>query len=260
MRNRNFQRGNFSEYSDEHKQKFFKDYQERRQRFRMLFGVGIAICGIGLMLRTLGILPYFSLDLSWPYILIIIGLLIGAKSGFRHNIWWLLIVVGIANIIPQFTIMGHPSRDLFWPALAICAGLSIAFRPSRKNCFPGKRMDSSISNESNMNIDITFGGKKEIVTSKDFKGGVVSVTFAGCEINLTQADFTEPEVVLDFRVSFGGVELIVPANWEVQNEISPSFGSVEDERTIHTATVAEAKKTLILRGSCAFGSIEIKSY
>jgi Cell wall-active antibiotics response 4TMS YvqF len=98
------------------------------------------------------------------------------------------------------------------------------------------------------------------VTSKDFKGGLVNVTFGGCEVNLVQAELTEPTAVIDLRVSFGGVELIVPSHWDIQNEIDPSFGSVEDERTIQTTTTTETKKTLILRGNCSFGSIEIKSF
>ena len=109
-------------------------------------------------------------------------------------------------------------------------------------------------------VDIVFGGRKEIVTSKDFKGGIVSVTFGGSEINLTQADFTEEQIVLDCRVTFGGVELIVPAHWEIQNNIVPSMGSVEDERMIYTGQTGDVKKKLILQGTCNFGSIEIKSY
>ena len=255
MHDRGFNRNNFRQY---HGHRFGN--QEHRQKNRVFFGIAIAIVGLALLLRTMGLLPFFSLDFSWPFILIIIGILIGIKTGFRRISSWILILIGIANLTPQFMFMGHPSRDFAWPALVIAGGLAIAFRPRRKDCFPRRPMDSSINTGNNLNIDVTFGGKKEVVTSKDFKGGAVSVTFAGCEINLTQADFSEAEAILDFRISFGGVELIVPSNWEVQNEVSASFGSVEDERTIHAATGNEPKKTLILRGTCSFGSIEIKSY
>jgi len=257
MRDHRFNRDRFNR--DDFRENF-RQYHERRQKNRVFLGITIAIIGLLLMLRTLNILPYFSLDFSWPFILIIIGVLLGIKSGFRNPGSWILIIIGIANITPRFTFMGHPSSDFAWPALIIVGGLMIAFRPRRKDCFPKRPMESSINTASNMNIDVTFGGKKEVITSKDFKGGAVSVTFAGCEINLTQADFPEAEAVIDFRVSFGGVELIVPANWEVQNEINSSFGSVEDERTIHASTGTDTKKTLILKGSCSFGSIEIKSY
>ncbi len=248
MRYRNYYRGDY------------KQFQEQRHRNRVFFGVIIAIIGLILMLTTMHVLPCIDLEMSWPAILIILGVLIGFKNRFHNNAWWILIVIGIANFTPQFMIMGRPSRDFAWPAILIIIGLAIALRPRRYKCNPQASVGTTINNESNLNIDVTFGGKKEVVTSKDFKGGTIAVTFAGCEINLAQADFTEPSIVLDCRVSFGGVELIVPSHWEVQNEISPSFGSVEDERTITTNPGYENRKILVLRGSCSFGSIEIKSY
>ncbi len=237
----------------------FKNYREHRQRNRVVFGIALAITGILLMLRTLRILPCITLEYSWPAILVILGILIGFKNNFRNNAWWILIIIGGTNMIPEFSIMGHPSKDFVWPMVIILSGLAIAFRPKKENCYGGHAMKSSVTTESTLNIEATFGGRKEVVTSKDFKGGTIAVTFAGCELNLTQADFSTSSVVLDCRVSFGGVEIIVPSHWEIQNEISPSFGSVEDERTIQTGT-NENKKILILRGNCSFGSIELKSY
>ncbi len=238
-----------------------KRFREHRQKNRVFFGILLALVGTGFLLRELDILPYYSLLVSWPFILIIIGVLIGIKNNFRRNAWWILIVVGLANLTPQFTIHGHQSSELVWPAAIIIIGLVIAFRPRKdKNCAPGYKLHSSVTSDSSLNIETTFSGRKEVVTSKDFKGGVVNVTFGGCELNLTQADFTEPTVLLFCQISFGGLEIIVPSHWEVQNEVNPSFGSVEDKRSISTPTSSDNKKILILRGNCSFGSIELKSY
>jgi hypothetical protein len=245
---------NFSRWDD-------KAFQEHRRRNRIFFGITIALLGVVFLLKTMGVLSWFDLEFSWPVVLIVVGIMIGVKNNFRRNAWWILILIGIANLVPQFTIMGKPSSHYVWPALAIVGGLMIAFRPRRDPaCYPRRGVESTITSESTLNIDVTFGGKKEVVTSKDFKGGLVSVTFAGCEINLNQADFQDSSVVLDCRVSFGSMEIIVPSHWDVQNEINPSFGNIEDDRTIQTAIAGENKKTLILRGNCSFGSIEIKSY
>ncbi len=250
MRNRNFSPEDL------------KEFQERRQKNRVFFGVAIALVGVALMLRTMGILPHFSLRLSWPIILIFVGLFIGLRHNFRNNAWWILMLVGGANLTPQFMLFGQPSTHFVWPAMIILIGLAIAFRPRQNRCTPGKRqyMDTTINTDTNLNVDVTFGGRKEIVTTKDFKGGVVSVTFAGCELNLAQADIVGTSAIIDFRVSFGGVELVVPSHWEIQNEVNPSFGSIDDKRTIQTAVVPENKKILILRGTCSFGSVELKSY
>ncbi|MBL7691658.1 MAG: hypothetical protein JNM41_08685 [Flavipsychrobacter sp.] len=227
---------------------------------RVFFGVALSLIGLGLLLKALGILPSF-VHFSFPVILIIIGLMIGIKNNFRNNSWWILMAIGLANAIPQFEIMGRSSKHLVWPLMLVIMGLMIAFRPKRKSkCYPQSVINSQITNDNKLMVDIVFGGRKEIVTTKDFKGGIVSVTFGGSEINLTQADFTDEQIVLDCRVTFGGVELIVPAHWEIQNNIVPSMGSVEDERMIYTGQTSDIKKKLILQGTCNFGSIEIKSY
>jgi hypothetical protein len=107
---------------------------------------------------------------------------------------------------------------------------------------------------------VTFGGHKEVVTSKDFKGGSISTTFGGAEVNLMNADSTDKTISLNMKVAFGGVELVVPSHWQVKNEISNTLGSVEDNRNIYTHGGGEEQTTLVLTGSCSFGSIEIKSY
>jgi predicted membrane protein len=226
----------------------------------VFFGIAVAIVGVVLLLRTMGIFPKIDFEMSWPVILIIVGALIGIKNNFRRNAWWILIFIGAVNLIPQFMIMGRPSGHYVWPTAIILVGIMIATRPRRERFGHMRTLHSTISTDDTLAIDVSFGGRKEVVTSKDFKGGAINCTFGGVELNLTQADFTTPSVIIDCSVSFGGVEIIVPSHWDIQNEVSPSFGSVEDERSIHTPASAENRKILILRGSCSFGSIEVKSY
>ncbi|MDR3680143.1 MAG: DUF5668 domain-containing protein [Flavipsychrobacter sp.] len=239
-------------------------HRHHNPRDKSIFGILLALIGVALLCKTFGLL-YFSYITTWPIILIVIGVLIGFKSSFRSPFGWILLVIGAANLTPQFYIFGHPSSALVWPALFIGAGIFIAVRSRRvpPYCMPNKDgvvMDTVTTAENTINIDVTFGGRKEFVTSKDFKGGSIFATFGGCEVNLMQADTTEKVMVIDVKISFGGVELIVPSNWQIQNEISPSFGSVEDERMIQPSQTTGDQKILLLKGSCSFGSIEIKSF
>lgn len=253
MRRNRFRNGN---WDDPQWQEQMKDMMERRQRGRIFFGVALAAIGIIWMLKlTLAIhLPGWMTE--WPFMMMVVGLLIGVKNGFRNSAWWILCLIGGANLIDDY----YPQyNDFILPGALILGGLAIALRPkTNRKCKPDFKMNNSISAESSLNLDVTFGGRKEMITSKDFASGNISVTFAGCELNFMQADITDT-AVLDMKVSFGGVEIIVPSHWHIQNEINPSFGSVDDERSIQTGT-PETRKTLILRGSCAFGHVEIKSY
>lgn len=225
------------------------------------FGLIVLVIGVLLLLKTLHVLPYFSIHHLWPFILLAIGIGTGIKHKFQNVGSWVLILIGGLNIIPEFTIMGQSSEKLAWPVILIFAGFFILFRSrKKKQCWDRMNIDTTTNNESMLNIDVTFGGRKEIITSKDFKGGSISATFAGAEVNLMQADSLTQPITLNVSVAFGGVELIVPSHWEIQNDIRPSFGSVEDHRFIKTPNAGEEKKVLVLTGSCSFGSIEIKSY
>ncbi len=242
---------------------FGEDYEAvyaRRQKGKRFFGIGVALIGVLLFLRALGVLSMLSFSFTWPVILLVVGFLIGLRHNFRNNAWWILMLIGVANLTPEFTIMGRPSEHFVWPTVVIIAGLAIALRPRKERCFNGPIVRSGKTTDGKLDVDVTFGGRKELITDKDFQGGTISVTFGGCELNLSRADFAGPSAVLDFRVSFGGVEMVVPSHWEIQNEVSPSFGSVEDERTVQTNATFEERKVLILRGNVSFGSIEIKSY
>jgi len=228
----------------------------RRQRNRLFFGIALVIVGIGWMFDEFF---HFDLDWSnnWPLILIAVGLLIGIKNGFTNSAWWILCLIGgislVDNYVPQYT-------NYAWPVALIAAGLAIAFKPRPRDCGPKWKMNNSITAESTLNIDVTFGGRKELITSRNFEQGSVSISFGGCELNFMQADFLGPTAVLDLKVAFGGVEIILPPNWKVQNEISASFGNVEDERPLPVHSSLENTKTLILKGNCSFGNVEIKSY
>lgn len=233
-----------------------------RNNGRVVFGTLIAGIGVLILLQMLHILPsiWYTFHIGWPVLLIVIGAMLGIKNNFRNNAWWILILVGAFNLIPVFEIAdGVTSKRIAWPLLLILAGLAMVFR-NKNGRWHRDRMELVTNGESLLNIDVTFGGRKEIVTSKEFRGGRVSTTFGGAEINLMQADSTEQPIVLEVRVSFGGVEIIVPSHWEVINEIDPSFGSVEDHRHIRMAEPGTERRTLILRGSCSFGSVEVKSY
>jgi predicted membrane protein len=240
-------------------------YPGRQRASKMWFGVLVVLIGVAMLFRQIGLLPHFSLHLAWPVILIIVGLLIGIQKKFRNNAWWILILVGAFNIVPEFTmnIGGNEigSEDLVLPAALILGGLIIMLKPKRnRRCTPHREIMTNTT--SSVDIDVVFGGRKEIVTSKDFSGGRATAIFGGAEINLIQADSNLPgePMVLEVRAIFGGLEIIVPANWDIKNEVETIFGSVEDQRTLRTPDTGEIRKTLLLKGSCIFGGIEIKSF
>lgn len=249
-------RDKHSEYRD-----FRREMAKRKERGRIVFGIIAALAGLLLLLHNL--FPQFGhlFQVSWPVILIIIGLAIGIRNKFRHNAWWILILIGGVHLVQPYLFSDIATRKIIWPSVLIVLGLVMVFRNKNSDRICGQRgLDTNTTDADTLNIDVTFGGRKEIVTSKNFKGGTIKASFGGVELNLVSADGGSEPMVLDLRVNFGGVELLVPPHWDIQNEINPTMGSVEDQRRAYPSGMNDEKHLLILRGTCTFGSVEIKSY
>lgn len=246
-------------------------WAERRQRGRRFVGIFIAAIAVIILLKMFGVMPpiFYSLRIGWPLILALVGLAIGIKSGFRNNAWWILVLMGTIFAFPNFEVYGVSAKRLFWPVLLLGVGLAMVFRKGRRCEYRGRSerfvrnfdQNQMVTSDSDLvNMNVSFGGRKEIVTSKSFKGGTICASFAGIELNLTSAEPGIQPMVLEIHASFAGIELIVPSQWEVYNEIDPIMGNVEDQRRIRTYDNPTQQQTLILRGSCTCGSIAIKSF
>lgn len=245
-----------------------RDWRQRRRNGRTTLGIILIVVGLFLVLRMFGLFSplFFSFHFGWPVILVIIGLIIGAKSNFRKNAWWILILIGGTHMLLPYIpfIGGVPTRQILWPALLVIAGIVIILRKRDDHWDERWQHNKNVhllsTDADTINIDATFGGRKEVVTSRNFKGGIIRASFSGVELNLAGAEAGVQPVVLEVYASFAGVEIIIPSHWELQNEIQPTLGSVEDHRVIRTSDTASDRKVLVLRGSCNFGSVEIKSY
>jgi hypothetical protein len=97
------------------------------------------------------------------------------------------------------------------------------------------------------------------VLSKDFKGGESVCVFGGTEINLAQADISG-RVAIEIVQVFGGTKIIVPGHWKIETEeLVCILGGLNDKRQLIN-TMTDQTKVLVLKGTCIFGGIDIKSF
>lgn len=237
-------------------------YRESRNSGRIFGGLLIVTIGILLLVREMGV--YFPHWLfSWEMLLIAIGFYIGLRHSFSGFIWLILILIGsvflLDDILPYMDI-----EDYAWPIIIISVGLFMIFRPRRKpneSLFKNWEANPKTGTSDDYIDSVTvFGGMKKNIISKDFKGGELTTFFGGSELNLMQAD-VEHKIVLEVTQIFGGTKLIVPPNWRVHSEELVSiFGGVDDKRPVQAGTPQENQRVLVLKGTCLFGGIDIKSY
>lgn len=232
-------------------------------RGRAYGGLIIVVIGLALLARQFGVeFPHWIF--TWPMLLITIGVYIGVRHSFRNPGWLFPVGIGLLFMIEQVM----PELELkqyIWPVVIIAIGLFMIFKPRgrhrgseywKQRCGGGKSESLADSGFETVTI---FGGDKKQIVSKDFKGGESVCVFGGVEINLTQADFAGRAEIEVVQV-FGGTKIIVPPHWKVQtDELVCIFGTLEDKRQVVGSSV-DAAKTLVLKGTCMFGGIDLRSF
>ena len=97
-------------------------------------------------------------------------------------------------------------------------------------------------------------GNSEI-TSQQFRGGRVYTVFGSSDVDLRRATIVDEGTTITIITIFGGVRLLVPEDWIVNNQTRAVFSDVVSKR-IPPAT---PRDQLTLSGLCLFGGVEVKS-
>jgi predicted membrane protein len=228
--------------------------------------VGGIILAIGsiLLLDRLDLLYFPHWLFSWKTLLIALGLVFGISRKFEGIGWLVLILIGSFFLIDDIPGFPYDVDRYAFPVGIIIVG---AFIVGRAIWGPSREARKSISGDGIVNIDeggedyfditTVFGGTKKKVFSKQFKGGETTCIFGGTDLDLTQADINGT-VVIDVVQLFGGVKMVVPANWEIKSDITAILGGFDDKRT--TPQGPSSGKKLVITGFVMFGGVEIKSY
>lgn len=221
---------------------------------RVIGGIVILMVGLAILARQLDLdLPYWLF--TWPMILVVIAFYIGGRTNFRPGGWIAVMLVGLIFLADDvFDYLDMDIARYFWPSVIIAIGLYMIFKPRRKEW----SADNTVTSDDLLNGTTIFGGTKNNVISKDFKGGELSTFFGGTDLNLSQADF-QGTVVIHSSTAFGGVKIIAPAHWNIKSEVVCIFGGIDDKRP-QAKEGTDPNKTLLLKGTCIFGGIDIKSY
>jgi predicted membrane protein len=249
------------------------NFKQPGRNSRITLAVFLLLVGIILLLKAMSFTFFPSWAFTWPVMLIAFGLFIGISRGFRDSSWLFFIAIGgfflADDIIPGFSF-----HRFMWPIIIMFVGLMILLRPrNNKKQYKKWRKDWETHTEpwqtgrentygsqfvTDDVIDITsvLGGIHKTIVSKNFKGGEIVNFMAGAEINFTQADINGT-VTLDITQVMAGMKLIIPPNWQVQNEISSVLGNIDDRRERNA--VISQDKVLILKGSSIMAGIDITS-
>src|SRR5690606_41737125 len=103
--------------------------------------------------------------------------------------------------------------------------------------------------------DLAFwAGVERKVSTTSFRRADLTAIMGGIQMDFRNASING-EAVIDLFVLMGGVEIRVPPDWNVTNQIVAVMGGLQD----HSTGPADSPHRLILRGFVVMGGAEVKT-
>ncbi|WP_327052098.1 LiaF transmembrane domain-containing protein [Halomicrococcus gelatinilyticus] len=221
---------------------------ERRPNSQALFGALIILLGIVLLLNTTGVYDTSFLVDFVPSLFVLVGLYALVTSRFRNVTGPLVLVtVALAWQLVALDVVVAADLGQFWPVLLIIFGVSVVLgRLRSQSVAVGSEYVSTLA---------IFGGRNQRATSRQFNGGDLTALFGGVELDLRKSEVTDRPAQINVVALFGGVEVVVPREWNVQMDVLPVFGGAEDERPHRSEEHDEVD--LVVTGFTAFGGVSV---
>ena len=220
----------------------------------------LVVIGIGVLflLNNLNIVFMHDVWRYWPAILIAVGLVKMVDSPTSNGRLTGGVLVGIGGLFLADTLgFLNLTWASFWPLVLIGAGLLMLWSRLAPP-WVGIPNNPTVADEGALNENAVFGGVERKMSTDDFRGGQVSTTFGGVDIDLRQAGMRGDSAVLDINCIFGGVELKIPPNWLVISQVGAIFGGIGNHSAQPSANMPGVKR-LYLKGSVVFGGVEVKN-
>lgn len=156
------------------------------------------------------------------------------------SFWLLMLVVLLLTIGCGILFGGHRWYNVY----------SRHGNPVKSPAVPPEHVDSN-----NPRAQVNFQSLSEYLHSDALKSGWFSSSFGKLVVYFDQARVAPEGAEIHVECSFGSVELYIPKEWSVTDQMETSFGSVESD-VPQTAPQAGAPR-LTLVGEVSFGSLQI---
>lgn len=215
---------------------------------QFLLGAIVILVGILLLLDTTGVLPTEELLVFTPSLFVLLGIWALVRSRLR-NLVGPVLLIGVAGAW-QLVALDLATADevaAFWPVILIAFGLSIILGQVRSRV---RETEDTFANSFAI-----FGGVEKRIRSKGFTGADLAAIFGGTELDLRDAEIGERPAVINAIALFGGVDVVVPREWNVQMDVLPVLGGASDERPRREEQHDEVD--LIVTGFAAFGGVTV---
>ena len=215
----------------------------RQTLSRNITGIVVFAAGAGLLLNALNVISINNLvNDYWPLIIVLAGVLILINSWRSWPVAAFLVALGGLYQLREAGIVDVQPWSLVWPLILIFVGVSIMFGRS----YTGKR----VSKADRDDVSAILAGANVNNHSKAFKQSNATAIMGGARLDLREANF-DKNALVDIFAFWGGVEIIVPENVVIRNQVSNIMAGTEDkthQNTTKNSPVLTIAGTVIMAG------------
>ncbi|MFC7177112.1 LiaF transmembrane domain-containing protein [Halosegnis marinus] len=223
----------------------------RRLSNSVVVGAAVALVGLVLLADTTGTYDTGRLLRYAPVLFVLAGAYALVASRFRNFFGPVLLIV-VASAAQAVT-LGYATVGevlALWPLLLVAFGASLAVGTYRGRArTPG-------TDAAFVNALAVFGATERRPVGTAFRGADLVAAFGGVTLDLRDVERpTDGPVRVSATAVFGAAEVIVPRGWNVELDVLPVLGGVEDSRRRDPTDHDEVD--LVVDGFVAFGGVEL---
>lgn len=225
-----------------------------------LWGGLLIVAGCLWLLKSVGVLDVDIFFPGWWTLFIIVPCFVSFLTEKDKMGSVIGMLIGAALLLGCLGVM---SFGMIWklalPIILILIGISVIVGNSKKSGIEEKIAavnKKSTAADNKREFCAAFSGQDVNFAGKEFKGCRADALFGGIKIDLREAKLKE-DAVLKASCYFGGVDILVPEDWNVEVAATSVFGGVEDKRKI-AETKDKKKPTLYISATCVFGGANVK--
>lgn len=220
----------------------------RQNISRNITGIVVLIAGVALLLNSLRLIYVDSLVHDyWPLAIVLAGILVLINNLRSWAIAAFLIILGGMYQLRVAEVIDFEPEAVIWPLVLIFIGITLVFGRS----YTGKR----VSKAERDDVTAILSGANVNNYSKSFKQSNATAIMGGARLDLRQAEFSN-DALVDIFSFWGGVEIIVPENVVVRNQLNNVMAGVEDKT--HQKTDKKSP-VLTVAGTVIMGGVSIRN-
>ena len=236
-----------------------------KTRKRIIFGVYLLLSAVAVLIdvigKKVGWLPADFLSL-WKVLLGLLIVYCAVEAAISRRFWFIPWAGGcmflvfekeIANLAGVSDGNLAPVWVIFLAAGLLSLGIGLIFQKKRTPKKPAQTTSFQYNSGSNFTAKNNFGAKTIYIDCADFTEKTVENSFGALDIHFVNTEMFSGEGTLEIHNQTGAVNVSLPSDWSVTNEIYSSLGAVNID-----VDGGMANLTLHLKGENNTGAINVE--